>query len=320
MNSFLSSVQESTIRVLVIFTLVPIGIILIGYILKKLGARQLPQNKLEEILHKSYPKTYSLVYIILMILIIGTPILGIFIFPRFFNQLQNFLFGNGVIFLTSGSGLDFFVLLNFFGSLLLIGSLIGMVIWLISSPKFRDYLLYRQIKSKLKTDYMDSLRYFLYFSIGLYMFFAPLIYLSLHNYYAVYKDRIVVNNFFDFTDKVYTFDQLENVQVTYELKGDKKDDIHPSFIFTFSDGKKINFTEDIVNILYTSDFESRISNLYQELNSREIPLEINRPNERQLSLIIRKHSCGDRQKLYRATFQLDFPIVEPEGCYAIFNR
>ena len=86
---------------------------------------------------KHYPAHYSALYNLWQISLIANPVvflvLSLFYLPQLFPDKQI-----GILL--------WVVLINFFGSIFLLGAILDVILWCISSHDFKDYVMFRQIK------------------------------------------------------------------------------------------------------------------------------------------------------------------------------
>ncbi|OGX30527.1 MAG: hypothetical protein A2787_05660 [Omnitrophica WOR_2 bacterium RIFCSPHIGHO2_01_FULL_48_9] len=102
------------------------------------GVAQIDEETKKRVKNLQYPKHYSALYALWMTVLIGAGLAPLFVVP--FWGFINF----------PEKGLFLFVLLgilNTIGALALFNGLIDAVFWQMSSPHFRDYVRFCQIKS-----------------------------------------------------------------------------------------------------------------------------------------------------------------------------
>lgn len=91
----------------------------------------------QRVTSKQYPPFYSTFYNTWQLSLIFTPIIFMIIsLVYLFQQFPQ----------KSAGTLIFIALLNFFGSFFILGAILDIVLWTISSKNFKDYVRYRQMK------------------------------------------------------------------------------------------------------------------------------------------------------------------------------
>ena len=107
------------------------------YLKKFFKLNEFDNQTKERVISKQYPPFYSFLYNLWQISLIGSPVvfftLTLIYLPQLFPHKQV-------------GTLIFAGLLNFFGSIFIIGAILDIILWNISSDDFRDYVRYRQLK------------------------------------------------------------------------------------------------------------------------------------------------------------------------------
>lgn len=219
--------------------------------------------------YKIYYTNISLILVVSMITIMVAGIIGIFLGEAF---LQRFLFAKGAVYFSGSDGYIAFFLINFIALLFFLFGVFTWILLTIIKGDFKKYVIVQNAEHgfpyKAEGTFVRALKVILLF----YLITAPISYLAIHNYKAVYNTKIVANSFFDLQDKEYSFNQVKDVSysenVSYSKVGEKSTyrSTVTRVIFNFTDNKSIDFysaiggvTDDEFKSLYKILREHKIS-------------------------------------------------------------
>lgn len=178
--------------------------------------KKLDEDKIQEIQSTTYPFYFEIIFICWIFLYIGISIGSIFLIIYSFPRLQELLFSSGAIYFSANSDPAYAALVNFPGFLLLGGSILAFFTWRVSSHTFKNFLLYRGLQGGSNFDFLASFKPIFVLGIIYYLLTAPIFYLLLKDYIAIFEDRVVVNRFLPFFDRVYNVNQLKEAKISYQ--------------------------------------------------------------------------------------------------------
>lgn len=140
----------SSFQYSIIGALVP-GIVkkAVPFIAKKLRLQQFDTATRQRVAAKTYPWYYGSLYALWLLLLFLSGIIGSLFFTLFlFRRFPDFGFARSV----------WIGLINAIGGWLLLGALIDALLWAVSSADFKDYVVFRQMKSGTPYPIEDQIR------------------------------------------------------------------------------------------------------------------------------------------------------------------
>lgn len=261
----------------------------------KLGIPRISKERGEELKSQKYPKYCPFLYGSYKFLLLTISIGGIFLSIFILEKVQKSLFGENSLYFSSNVGAVIFILLNFFGSILLVGTILGFFYYFLGSKTFRNYLTYQSVKQKWNFEMIPILKSLLVITFIYYLLISPLLYLSLKDYSAFYNDRLVHNSFFSFSEINYPISSINNIKFDV-VENYQKDYINLVAYIQLRDGAQIETRGELLD-------------LKQSAKTLGIPIIINQPSNFAIEEI--SQSCkGDQEEFYDI-FELDISIKAP---------
>jgi hypothetical protein len=280
--------SASVVGYLAAAILIPLLTPFISKLLKKLGTKQITETDFKSISNQKYPGYYQYFYLIMAIILVGIPIGFMFLCFIYGPRIQQALFGQNAVIFVSGTGLYLISIVGFIDSILVFGPLLSALFLILSTPNFKKYLLYKQGSAGYKTTLSSGLTSIEKFGIILFIILIPFGYLGIHDYQAVYPDKVIINSYFNFTDKVYSFNQIQKVSVSSSIASstDKEGSVSYytklSIPFDLNDGTQVDIGNNIIDFV-RSDF-------YSTLRNNKVTINIVPPSK---DVINREFSCND---------------------------
>lgn len=117
------------------------------------------------VLNKQYPKSYSFFYYLWIISLLASGISALFL-VMFFAQ--------GLVPVEKYAAVSFVGILNMFGVWFVAGAILDFLFWQISPPNFRDYVIFRQIKSGWGYDIKEQIETLLKIGFVYYLITIPI--------------------------------------------------------------------------------------------------------------------------------------------------
>lgn len=283
------------------------GVNLAPDFLERFGFRELSQDVIGNIEAQTFPnrRYYDLIIIFWFILFLTVAILVIFLSVFAFSFLQRSLLAKDAIYFASNTGWVF-GLINFFGALILLLIISILTLTTFMPSGFKNFILSEQISVGYLFDFKSSLKITIILALIYYLLVTPFVFLAFRDYQAVFKDKVVANQFFDFATRKYSFDEVYSVTFSSEVSA--QDEATISVVFLLIDGRRIDFFKKPALIF---DYQ-RIKNLYNELKLRKVTIEIVKPTNEVLSVVSR--TCPQNQMEFYSLFGVDHPISPRPDC------
>lgn len=261
------SFNPQLFTIIAISLTLPLFITLLQLYLQKSKTKQYGIEELRRLKEEEFPKSYKNHYdnltvgllILSIIFLLSTGFVSWFLYPK----LQRVLMAPEAIFFSGSYTSLLIMFLNWIGIGFSFIGFITYLVFLIARKDFKRYLILRSAKEGFVFDEADMFRKLLKLSLFFYILAAPLIILCLHDYKAVFNDRIVANKFLDLRTYNYSYEDVKNV----EYKQVKKKDVITFLIFNFKDGRSVDFTPAFTT---PSDVDNDRKNLYNELLRKKI--------------------------------------------------
>lgn len=277
---------------------------LFNKIIARLNIQKVPADFIEKNKDLQKPKFYQIFIITFYALFIFFMVASALFFPFFVQFIQKNIANGGWIYfypgISFGSVMTFFLL---FVSGLLFGAAIFFLIANPFIPKvYKTFLIKEHIKGGFPYDFIAHSKLFLAMGITIFLALIPFIYLSMHNFEAIYPDKIVYNSFLSLKDKVYAYDEVSEVQVKPYLEH-TTDKIGARIYFTLRDRREF----DLVS--YDKD---EILAIYNALKRYQVKTTITKPTPEAIRRIQEK--CTRIQEAFYAAFKLDYPVIEKQDC------
>lgn len=293
---------------LLVFWAAKKGLNLAPDFLEKFGLRELPVETISAVNAQTFPLRglFNLIisfwfasYVVASILISAWV-------SYFFFALQKNLLGQGALYFSSQAGVILAVVF-FIGLLIFFFSLSIFSLLTVAPQSFKNYILAEQLSVGYSFDYKSSLKIALAIFLAFYFTLSPIIYLAGRDYRAVFENRIVANQFFDWTTRNYSFGDIYIVTISAEAQGQENALI--SIFMHFKDGRRMSFGQ---HSALTGNY-AEISALYNILKRERADIEIIKPQEEVLDIVSAK-TCPVRQSEFYSFFEIDRPVVPRPGC------
>lgn len=277
---------------------------LFNKIIPKLNIQKVPADFIERNKNLQKPKFYKIFVITFYALFVVFMVASALFFPFFMQFIQKNIINSGWIYfypgISFGSVMTFLLLFVF-------GLSVGAAIFFFIADPFipriyKIFMIIEHIKGGFPYDFIAHSKLFFAAGITVLITISPFVYFTIHNYEAIYPDKIVYNSFLSLRDKVYAYDEVSEVEVKPYLEH-TTDKIGTRIYFTLKDKRAFDL------ITYDKD---EILAIYNTLEKYQVKTTITKPTPEAIRKIQEK--CTRIQEAFYAAFKLDYPVIEKADC------
>lgn len=166
---------------------------------------------------------------------------------------------------------------------------------------YKNYLILMHVDAGFPYGFIAMSKIFLIYGVIPLFFISPLVYFTIHEKKVLYPDKIVVRDFFDFKDNIYTYKDIDRIIVKPYIT---EDDVGARVYITLKNGQKLDF------VLYVKD---NVEKIYGALEKEGKVINIIKPSLDEMAST--RRACQAVQESFCAAFRLDqeeFSRIRPK--------